>query len=161
MKKKAKTSQGKRTRGAPRRQQIPTQDPSPAPSWIRPWVLTLTKEYDERTVSAADYDKNEEWCRWNGITPRTEEGEEEYNLFLQQEFYELGARNRECAAVHAEANRFSERVIQEESERRNRIAAKAARKRAKKEAEGRAEAERQAAAQREAEQAEVLRRRLL
>ena len=114
MKKKAKKSQGKRAR-----KDVQTQDPSPAPSWLRPWILTSTKEYDERTVIATRYAENEAWCRWNGITPRTEEEEEEYNLFLQQEFYELGARDRERAAAHAEADRFCERAIQEETERRD------------------------------------------
>ena len=52
-------------------------------------------------MSAAEYDKNEEWYRWNGITPRTEEEEEEYNLFLQQEFYELGGRDRERAITYS------------------------------------------------------------
>ena len=123
MKKKAKKSQGKRTRGPPSRQQIPTQNPSPSPTWIRPWVLTCTKEYTERTVSATRYAEDEAWCRWNGITPRTEEEEEEYNLFLEQEFYKIGARVRERAAANAEANMFHERTIQEETKRRNRMAA--------------------------------------
>ena len=142
MKKKAKKSQGKRTRGPPSRQQIPTHKPSSSPSWIRPWVLTCTKEYDKLTVRATRYAENKAWCQWNSITPRTEEEEEEYNLFLQQEFYELGARGRECAAAYAEAERFRKRKVQKETKRRDQIAAKAASKRAKKEAEGNAEVER-------------------
>jgi hypothetical protein len=42
------------------------------------------EEYDKRTKSAARYAKSEAWFKWNGITPVTEEEEEEYNLFLQQ-----------------------------------------------------------------------------
>ena len=98
-------------------------------------------------MSAADYDKNKKWCRWNGvtwnkITSRMEEEEEEYNLFLQQALYKLGARGRECAAAYAEAERFRKRKVQKETKRRDQIAAKAASKRAKKEAEGNAEVER-------------------
>jgi hypothetical protein len=160
MKKKAKKCQGKRTRGAPRRQQIPSQDPSPAPSWIRPWVLTSTTEYDERTTSAARFAENEEYCRWNGITPRTEEEEKEYNHFLETEFHQLGARDRERAAAYAEAERFREREVQAETERRDRIAAKAAKKKAaaKAAADAAAKAEAEAARQREEQSAQLAER---
>ena len=148
MKKKVKKTQGKRTRGHTKRPppQVPIDTPSSAPSWRRPWILTSTDEYDERTVSADRYAENEAYCNWNYLTPRTEEEEEQYNLFLQQEFYELGARDRERAANYAIAERHQQQKAAEEAERCERIVAKANKKKAKQIADARALAEREAAA---------------
>jgi hypothetical protein len=131
MKKKVKKSQGKRTRGATKRQQIPTQEPSPAPPWRRPWILTSTDEYDERTVSAEMYAEREARGNWHRLTQRTEEEEQHYQMLFQQEYYELGARDRERAAAYAEAERHQQLKAQEEADRRDFIAAKAATKKAK------------------------------
>ena len=75
-------------------------------------------EYNKRTVSAERYAKNESYCYWHHLTPRTEEEEEQYNLFLQQEYYELGARDRECAASYAIAERHQQLEAAKEAERR-------------------------------------------
>ena len=167
MKKRVKKTQGKRTRVHTKRQQpqVRIDTPSSAPSWHRPWILTSTNEYDKRTVSADRYTENEAYCDWNYLTPRTEEEEEQYNLFLQQEFYELGARDRERAANYAIAERHQQQKAAEEAERRKRVVAKAAKKRAKKHADARALAEREATARKEAQRIEAatmqLRRQLL
>ena len=141
MKKKVKKTKGKRTRSG--RQEVPTQEPSPTPSWIRPWILTTTEEYDERTVSAARYAEVLAQGRpFHGFTPRTEEEEEQYNLFLQQEYHQLGEADRQRAANYAEAERHQKMKAAEEAERRERIVAKAAKKKAKKEANARMTADR-------------------
>ena len=77
MKKKAKKTQGKQTRGHPKRPQVPIYKSATAPSWCRPWISTSTDEYDERTVSAEYYAENEAWCKWHCLPPRTEEEEEQ------------------------------------------------------------------------------------
>jgi hypothetical protein len=163
MKKKVKKTQGKRTRGHTKRQQpqVPIDTPSSAPSWHRPWILTSTNEYDERTVSARP--DNEAY--YGHKTPRTEEEEEQYNLFLQQELYEKGARDRERAYNHAIAERHQQLEAAKEAERRERIVAKADKKKAKKIADARALAEQEAAARKEAQRVEAasiqLRKQLL
>jgi hypothetical protein len=146
MKKKVKKSQGKRTRGATKRPQIPTQEPSPAPPWRRPWILTSTDEYDERTVSAEMYAVYEARGNWHRITQRTEEEEQHYQMLLQQEYHELGARDRERAAAYAEAERHQQFKAQEEADRRALIAAKAAKKKAKGAAKAAADAAAKSAA---------------
>ena len=161
MKKKVKKTQGKRTRGHSKRPQVPIHKPSTAPSWHRPWILTSTDEYDERTVSAERYAESEAYYKRHGFTPRTEEEEEQYNLFLQQEYYELGARDRERAASYAEAAQYQATKANKEAERRKQIALKAATKKNKKEAEARAAADRKAAARKEAERAQALCRQFL
>ena len=112
-------------------------------------------------VSAERYAESEAYYKWHGFTPRTEEEEEQYNLFLQQEYHELGARDRERAASYAEAAQYQATKANEEVERRKQIALKAATKKNKKEAEARAAADRNAAARKEAERAQALRRQFL
>ena len=115
MKKKVKKTQGKRTRGHSKRPQVPIHKPSTAPSWYRPWILTSTDKYNERTLSADCYAKDEELCNWHGLTSRTEEEEEQYQRFLEEEYYELGARNKERVASYTVAKRHQQLKATEEA----------------------------------------------
>ena len=87
--------------------------------------------------------------------PRTEEEEEQYNLFLQQEYHQLGEADRQRAANYAEAERHQKMKAAEEAERRERIVAKAAKKKAKKQADVRVAAGRENAARKEVERIEA------